>query len=51
MFKGAITALITPFKNGKVDEKRLVENVEFQIKSGINGLVPCGTTRFGRAHV
>ncbi len=44
MFKGAITALITPFKNGKVDEKRLVENVEFQIKSGINGLVPCGTT-------
>ena len=44
MFMGAITALITPFKNGKVDEKRLVENVEFQIKSGINGLVPCGTT-------
>ena len=44
MFKGAITALITPFKNGKVDEKRLVENVEYQIKSGINGLVPCGTT-------
>ncbi len=44
MFKGAITALITPFKNGKVDEKRLIENVEIQIKSGINGLVPCGTT-------
>ena len=44
MFKGVLTALITPFKNGKVDEKRLVENVEFQIKNGISGLVPCGTT-------
>ncbi len=44
MFKGAITALITPFKNGKVDEKQLVKNVELQIKSRINGLVPCGTT-------
>ncbi len=44
MFKGAITALITPFKNGKVDEQKLAANVEFQIKNGINGLVPCGTT-------
>lgn len=44
MFSGAITALITPFKDGKLDEARLREQVEFQIKSGIDGLVPVGTT-------
>ena len=44
MFKGAITALVTPFKNGQVDEKALRELIEFQIESGIDGLVPCGTT-------
>jgi 4-hydroxy-tetrahydrodipicolinate synthase len=44
MFSGAITALITPFKDGKVDEARLREQVEFQIKNGIDGLVPVGTT-------
>ncbi|MBN1649174.1 MAG: 4-hydroxy-tetrahydrodipicolinate synthase [Spirochaetales bacterium] len=43
--KGAYTALITPFKkDGSVDEKALRELVRFQIKSGINGLVPMGTT-------
>jgi 4-hydroxy-tetrahydrodipicolinate synthase len=44
MFSGAITALITPFKDGKLDETRFREQVEFQIKSGIDGLVPVGTT-------
>lgn len=44
MFRGAITALVTPFKNGKVDEKALRELIEFQIEGGIDGLVPCGTT-------
>lgn len=44
MFSGALTALITPFKDGKVDEARLREQVEFQIKNGIDGLVPVGTT-------
>jgi 4-hydroxy-tetrahydrodipicolinate synthase len=41
---GAFTAIITPFKNGKVDEKAFRELIEWQILEGINGLVPCGTT-------
>jgi 4-hydroxy-tetrahydrodipicolinate synthase len=44
MFKGAITALITPFKNGNVDEKAFGDFVNWQIEQGIHGLVPCGTT-------
>ncbi len=45
MFEGALTAMVTPFdKGGKVDEEGLRENVRFQIKSGIHGLVPVGTT-------
>ncbi|MCR4337188.1 MAG: 4-hydroxy-tetrahydrodipicolinate synthase [Candidatus Omnitrophica bacterium] len=44
MFKGSIVALVTPFKNGKVDEAKYRELVEFQIKNGTNGIVPCGTT-------
>ena len=44
MFSGAFTALITPFKNGEVDIEALEGLVEFQIRQGINGLVPCGTT-------
>ncbi len=45
MFTGAYTALVTPFtKNGAVDEPRLRELVEGQIRGGIDGLVPCGTT-------
>ncbi len=43
-FEGAITALVTPMHNGRVDEQGLVDLIEFQIKSGIHGLVPCGTT-------
>lgn len=38
------TAIITPFHNGKVDEKALEKIVEFQIKNGVDGIVPCGTT-------
>lgn len=45
MFKGSLVAMITPFtKNGEVDEKGIKELVEFQIKNGTNGIVPCGTT-------
>lgn len=42
--KGAITALVTPFKNGQVDEEAYRALVEWQIEEGINGLVPVGTT-------
>ena len=44
MFKGSITALITPFANGAVDEKAFQEFVDWQIAEGTNGLVPVGTT-------
>jgi len=44
MFNGALTALVTPFRDGEVDERALRELVEFQIQSGIDGLVPCGST-------
>lgn len=43
-FVGAFTALVTPFRNGRVDEERYREFIEWQITQGINGLVPCGTT-------
>ena len=44
MFRGAITALITPFKNGALDEAALQSLVDWQITEGIDGLVPVGTT-------
>lgn len=44
MFKGSIVAIVTPFRNGKVDEKKLSDLIEFQIKNGTSGIVPCGTT-------
>ncbi len=44
MFKGAFTALVTPLRDGQLDLKGLRELTEFQINSGIDGLVPCGTT-------
>jgi 4-hydroxy-tetrahydrodipicolinate synthase len=44
MFSGAITAMITPFRGGRLDEARLREQVEFQIAGGIDGLAPVGTT-------
>jgi 4-hydroxy-tetrahydrodipicolinate synthase len=44
MFKGSFTALITPFRNGRVDDKAFQAFVEWQIREGTDGLVPCGTT-------
>ena len=44
MFKGSITALITPFKNNKVDEDKFRDFIEWQISEGSLGFVPCGTT-------
>ena len=44
MLSGSITALITPFRDGQVDEDALHALVERQIKAGTHGLVPCGTT-------
>lgn len=44
MFKGSIVALVTPFTNGKIDEQKLRDLVEFQIEKGTSGIVPCGTT-------
>lgn len=44
MFTGAITALITPFKNGKVDEQAYQDFILWQIKQGIHGVVVSGTT-------
>ena len=44
MFEGILTALVTPFRDGEIDEDALRELVDFQIKSGVQGLVPCGST-------
>jgi len=44
MFRGSITALVTPFKNEKIDEKAFKGLIEFQIKNGTDAVVPCGTT-------
>ena len=44
MFKGSIVALITPFRDGRVDEAAFAAHIERQIAEGTNGLVPCGTT-------
>jgi 4-hydroxy-tetrahydrodipicolinate synthase len=44
MFKGSLVALITPFRDGAVDEKAFQELAAWQIKEGTHGLVPCGTT-------
>lgn len=44
MFRGSITAIVTPFRNGKIDEKKFRELIDFQIKNGTTGIVPCGTT-------
>jgi 4-hydroxy-tetrahydrodipicolinate synthase len=43
-FRGSITALVTPFKNGSVDEKSFRDLIEWQIGEGTNGFVPVGTT-------
>jgi len=44
MIKGSITALVTPFKDNRVDEKSFQNFIEWQIENGTHGLVPCGTT-------
>jgi 4-hydroxy-tetrahydrodipicolinate synthase len=44
MFKGSITALVTPFRSGNVDAPAFQKFVDWQISEGIDGVVPCGTT-------
>ena len=44
MFTGSMVALVTPFKEGKIDWQSLDALVDFHIKNGTNGIVPCGTT-------
>jgi 4-hydroxy-tetrahydrodipicolinate synthase len=44
MFKGSIVAIVTPFKNGEVDEDAYRNLIEFHIENGTDGIVPCGTT-------
>ena len=44
MFKGVFVAVVTPFKNGKIDEEALRGLIDFQIAGGGDGIVPCGTT-------
>ena len=44
MFSGVLPAIVTPFKNGTVDEQGLRQLIEFQIEEGVHGFVPCGTT-------
>jgi len=44
MFQGSIVAIVTPFKNEKVDEKAFADLIEWHIKEGTSAIVPCGTT-------
>ncbi|UCG11198.1 MAG: 4-hydroxy-tetrahydrodipicolinate synthase [Deltaproteobacteria bacterium] len=44
MFTGVLPAIVTPFKNGAVDEEGLRNLIEFLIENGVHGIVPCGTT-------
>lgn len=44
MFKGAMVAIVTPFRNNQVDEQSLRDLIEFQIENGTDAIVPCGTT-------
>jgi len=43
-FEGSIVAMVTPFRDGKVDEAKIRELVEFHVKNGTDAIVPCGTT-------
>lgn len=43
-FEGALTALVTPMRQGAIDEQGLIDLIEFQIANGIHGIIPCGTT-------
>ena len=44
MFEGSMVALVTPFKDGRVDEEGLARLVQFQIDGGTDVICPCGTT-------
>src|SRR5712675_2498939 len=44
MFTGTYTAIVTPFKSGKIDEAALERLIKIQIKAGVDGIVPVGTT-------
>ena len=44
VFQGSLVALVTPFRDGRVDEAKLKELVEFHVQGGTDALVPCGTT-------
>ena len=44
MFKGSMVAIVTPFRDGKVDDRALGELIEWHIASGTDAIVPCGTT-------
>jgi len=44
MFKGALSAIITPFRDGAIDEPALRDLIEWQIQNGVDGIVPCGST-------
>ena len=44
MFSGALSAIITPFRDGAIDETALRDLIEWQIQNGVDGIVPCGST-------
>src|SRR5262249_24176245 len=44
MFRGTYTAIVTPFKNGQIDEDGLRKLIDFQLDNGVDGIVPVGTT-------
>jgi len=44
MFEGVLTALVTPFRDGAIDQQKLRDLVDLQVAGGVDGLVPCGTT-------
>lgn len=44
MLSGAFSAIVTPFRNGEIDERALRDLIEWQIQNGVEGLVPCGST-------
>lgn len=44
MFHGSLVAIVTPFKKGKIDEKAFGDLIDFHLRSGTHGIVPCGTT-------
>ncbi|MDR2422342.1 MAG: dihydrodipicolinate synthase family protein, partial [Deltaproteobacteria bacterium] len=43
-FEGVVVAMVTPFKNGAVDELALRQHIEFLIQAGVQAVLPCGTT-------